>query len=164
MEDLGFHAQAGELSARMNRLVRPLSVLAQDIAKLSPERRRQQVRVDKRGSTELEVIAERGARELADASAQEILRWAADEFGPGFAVAGSMQDNVLVHLYAATSRLWREQVLGVDADGLMGLIRTGAEDLLRGADIALYQAKRQGRNRVVSADALDLTVQPENLM
>ena len=41
----------------MNRLVRPLSVLAQDIAKLSPERRRQQVRVDKRGSTELEVIA-----------------------------------------------------------------------------------------------------------
>ncbi|WP_210495373.1 2-isopropylmalate synthase [Patulibacter sp. SYSU D01012] len=42
--------------------------------------------------------------------------------------------NVLVHLYAATSRLWREQVLGVDADGLMGLIRTGAEDLLRGAE------------------------------
>ena len=41
----------------MTRLVRPLSVLAQDIAELRPERRRQQVRVDKRGSTELEVIA-----------------------------------------------------------------------------------------------------------
>lgn len=41
----------------MTRLVRPLSVLAQDIAKLRPERRGQQVKVDKRGSTELEVIA-----------------------------------------------------------------------------------------------------------
>jgi phosphoadenosine phosphosulfate reductase len=53
-----------------------------------------------RSAAELQVIAERGARELADASAQEILGWAAGEFGPGFAVAGSMQDNVLVHLSA----------------------------------------------------------------
>lgn len=41
----------------MNRLVRPLSVLAQDIGHLRPERRGQQVQVDKRGSAELEVIA-----------------------------------------------------------------------------------------------------------
>jgi len=41
----------------MTRLVRPLSVLAQDIANLRPERQGQQIVVDRRGSTELEVIA-----------------------------------------------------------------------------------------------------------
>jgi phosphoadenosine phosphosulfate reductase len=51
-----------------------------------------------RSSAELQVIADRGARELADGSAEQILRWAADTFGKSFAVAGSMQDNVLVHL------------------------------------------------------------------
>ncbi|WP_320669725.1 2-isopropylmalate synthase [Patulibacter defluvii] len=43
-------------------------------------------------------------------------------------------DNVLVHLYTATSPLWREHVLGVDADGLIDLVRTGAEALQRGAE------------------------------
>ena len=51
-----------------------------------------------RSTGELAAIADRGARELADAPAEEILRWAAREFGNAFAVAGSMQDNVLVHL------------------------------------------------------------------
>jgi phosphoadenosine phosphosulfate reductase len=51
-----------------------------------------------RSTGELAAIADRGARELADAPAEEILRWAAGEFGNAFAVAGSMQDNVLVHL------------------------------------------------------------------
>lgn len=51
-----------------------------------------------RPAAELEAIATAAAVELADASAQEILRWAGDTFGPAFAVAGSMQDNVLVHL------------------------------------------------------------------
>jgi len=35
---------------------------------------------------------------LADATAEEILRWAVDEFGSGLAVTASMQDTVLVHL------------------------------------------------------------------
>ena len=39
-----------------------------------------------------------GRRDLADAPAQEILRWAADEFGDGLAVTSSMQDTVLAHL------------------------------------------------------------------
>ena len=51
-----------------------------------------------RSTQELAAIADRGARELVDAPAEEVLRWAAEEFGNGFAVAGSMQDNVLVHL------------------------------------------------------------------
>lgn len=41
----------------MSRLVRPLSILAQDIGHLRPGRRSQQVQVDRRGSSELEVIA-----------------------------------------------------------------------------------------------------------
>lgn len=41
----------------MNRVVRPLSILANDIGNLRPELRGQQVQVDKRGSAELEVIA-----------------------------------------------------------------------------------------------------------
>lgn len=51
-----------------------------------------------RPAAELEAVARRAARELADAPAEEVLSWAAAEFGTGFAVAGSMQDNVLVHL------------------------------------------------------------------
>ncbi len=51
-----------------------------------------------RPAAELEAIATRAAVELADAPAEQILSWAADEFGATFAVAGSMQDNVLVHL------------------------------------------------------------------
>jgi 2-isopropylmalate synthase len=43
-------------------------------------------------------------------------------------------DRALVHLYTATSRLWREDVLGQDTDGLLSLVRSGAEDVLRGAE------------------------------
>ena len=51
-----------------------------------------------RGSEELAAIAARASVELADASAETILRFAADEFGSGLAVTASMQDTVLVHL------------------------------------------------------------------
>jgi phosphoadenosine phosphosulfate reductase len=51
-----------------------------------------------RGGAELAVVARNAAVELADAPAEEILRWAAGEFGSGLAVTASMQDTVLVHL------------------------------------------------------------------
>lgn len=51
-----------------------------------------------RSGAELARVAERAALDLADASAQDILRWAAAEFGNGLAVTASMQDTVLVHL------------------------------------------------------------------
>jgi phosphoadenosine phosphosulfate reductase len=51
-----------------------------------------------RGGTELAAIAARAADELAEATAEEILRWGADEFGSGLAVTASMQDTALVHL------------------------------------------------------------------
>lgn len=46
----------------------------------------------------LEDVAQRAGRELEGASAADIVRWAVEEFGAGFAVASSMQDAVLVHL------------------------------------------------------------------
>ncbi|MGQ4381699.1 phosphoadenosine phosphosulfate reductase family protein, partial [Streptomyces sp. SAS_267] len=53
---------------------------------------------DTGGSTELRLLAERAGRDLEDASALEILRWAVDTFGEGFCVTSSMEDAVVVHL------------------------------------------------------------------
>ena len=58
--------------------------------------------------TELRALAERGAAELADASAEELLRWVEENFsgagGPakrcGYVVASNMQDAVLVEMAA----------------------------------------------------------------
>ncbi|WP_265447443.1 phosphoadenylyl-sulfate reductase [Flexivirga meconopsidis] len=47
--------------------------------------------------TQLRDLAEQGAREVGDGSAQEVLQWAVDS-GLRLAVAGSMQDTVLIHL------------------------------------------------------------------
>ena len=46
----------------------------------------------------LQELARRAGRKLEGASAADIVRWAVDTFGAGFAVASSMQDAVLVHL------------------------------------------------------------------
>jgi phosphoadenosine phosphosulfate reductase len=43
-------------------------------------------------------LAERAGRELEDAPALEILRWAADTFGDRFCVTSSMEDAVVAHL------------------------------------------------------------------
>ncbi len=49
---------------------------------------------------DLRTVAERGAAELADASAGELLAWTAATFGERFIVASNMQDAVLVQLAA----------------------------------------------------------------
>ncbi|GAA5002295.1 phosphoadenylyl-sulfate reductase [Actinopolymorpha pittospori] len=52
---------------------------------------------------ELEALATKAGHELADASAAEILAWAADTFGARFCVTSSMQDTVLSHLASSVA-------------------------------------------------------------
>jgi phosphoadenosine phosphosulfate reductase len=47
---------------------------------------------------DLQQLAERAGRDLEDASALDVLRWAADTFGPRFCVTSSMEDAVVAHL------------------------------------------------------------------
>lgn len=49
-------------------------------------------------AAELSVLAERAGRELEEAPAAEILRWACDTFGPRLCVTSSMEDAVVAHL------------------------------------------------------------------
>ncbi|BBX38285.1 phosphoadenosine phosphosulfate reductase [Mycolicibacterium mageritense DSM 44476 = CIP 104973] len=49
---------------------------------------------------ELRELAERGAAELADATAEELLRWTDKHFGGNYVVASNMQDAVLVEMAA----------------------------------------------------------------
>lgn len=49
-------------------------------------------------AAELKQLAMRAGRELEDADALEILRWAAGTFGPRFCVTSSMEDAVVAHL------------------------------------------------------------------
>ncbi|MEU3830116.1 phosphoadenylyl-sulfate reductase [Streptomyces sp. SID486] len=51
-----------------------------------------------RTTEELKALAEQAGRDLEDASAPEILRWAVDTFGSGFCVTSSMEDAVVAHL------------------------------------------------------------------
>lgn len=48
--------------------------------------------------TDLERLAERAGRELEDAPATDILRWAAETFGERLCVTSSMEDAVVAHL------------------------------------------------------------------
>ena len=57
-----------------------------------------------RGADELRAIAAQGAEELGpDATAKQVLDWAAATFGPSLIVASNMQDAVLVDLAAKAS-------------------------------------------------------------
>lgn len=50
--------------------------------------------------SDLRELAERGAAELADASAEELLRWVEENFSGHYVVASNMQDAVLVEMAA----------------------------------------------------------------
>ncbi|MEU7041569.1 phosphoadenylyl-sulfate reductase [Streptomyces varsoviensis] len=49
-------------------------------------------------TADLPYLAEEAGRRLEDAPALDILRWAADTFGPRFCVTSSMEDAVVAHL------------------------------------------------------------------
>lgn len=51
-----------------------------------------------RGADELRAVAREGARSLGDAPAEDVVAWAAAQFGGSLAVACSMADAVLPHL------------------------------------------------------------------
>lgn len=53
-----------------------------------------------RSPSQLRALVDRVGPELADATAYEVLQWAAEEFGEGLAVASSLADAVLPHLAA----------------------------------------------------------------
>jgi phosphoadenosine phosphosulfate reductase len=49
----------------------------------------------------MRTLAEQAAQELADAPAEEVVRWAADTFGSRICVTCSMADTVIIHLASA---------------------------------------------------------------
>ncbi|HET6500368.1 MAG TPA: phosphoadenylyl-sulfate reductase [Amycolatopsis sp.] len=53
---------------------------------------------DEHRTDELKALARKASEELAEASAEEALRWTVDTFGDDFIVASNMQDAVLVDL------------------------------------------------------------------
>ncbi|MFN2523561.1 MAG: phosphoadenylyl-sulfate reductase [Mycobacteriales bacterium] len=52
---------------------------------------------------DLEQTALQAGRDLEQATAQDVLRWAVDTFGDGFAIASSMGDGLLAHLAASVA-------------------------------------------------------------
>ena len=46
----------------------------------------------------MRTLAEQAAEELADAPAEEVIRWAVDTFGDRICVTSSMTDAVIIHL------------------------------------------------------------------
>jgi phosphoadenosine phosphosulfate reductase len=50
---------------------------------------------------DMRTLAEQAAADLADASAEEVIRWATDTFGERICVTSSMTDAVIIHLASA---------------------------------------------------------------
>src|SRR5712691_7480191 len=57
--------------------------------------------IDLEGRDGMLTLAEQAAAELADAPADEVIRWAADTFGEHICVTSSMTDAVIIHLASA---------------------------------------------------------------
>ena len=49
----------------------------------------------------MRTLAEQAAEQLADAAAEDVIRWATDTFGDRICITSSMTDAVLVHLASA---------------------------------------------------------------
>ena len=49
----------------------------------------------------MRTLAEQAAEELADAPAEEMIRWAVDTFGDRICITSSMTDAVIIHLASA---------------------------------------------------------------
>src|SRR5437764_12254294 len=50
---------------------------------------------------QMRTLAEQAAEELADAPAEEVIRWAVDTFGERICVTSSMTDAVIIHVASA---------------------------------------------------------------
>jgi phosphoadenosine phosphosulfate reductase len=50
---------------------------------------------------QMRTLAEQAAADLADASAEEVIRWATDTFGERICITSSMTDAVIIHLASA---------------------------------------------------------------
>jgi phosphoadenosine phosphosulfate reductase len=50
---------------------------------------------------QMRTLAEQASEELADASAEDIIRWATDTFGDRICITSSMTDAVIIHLASA---------------------------------------------------------------
>ena len=51
----------------------------------------------------MRTLAEQAAEALADAPAEEVIRWATDTFGDRICITSSMTDAVIIHLASAVS-------------------------------------------------------------
>jgi phosphoadenosine phosphosulfate reductase len=56
---------------------------------------------DVKGPQQMRDLAEQAAKELATASAEDVIRWATDTFGRRICITSSMSDAVIVHLASA---------------------------------------------------------------
>jgi len=101
---------------------------------------------------ELQQIAEQAGRDLEDATPQEVLRWAVDTFGEGFAITSSMGDGVLASLaglgvdvvfldtgyhFAETigTRDAVAQVYGVNVRTMLPLLTVAQQDVSYGSEL-----------------------------
>lgn len=101
---------------------------------------------------ELQEIAEQAGRDLEDATPQEVLRWAVDTFGEGFAITSSMGDGVLASLagpgvdvvfldtgyhFAETmgTRDAVAQVYGVNVRTMLPLLTVAQQDASYGSEL-----------------------------
>ena len=101
---------------------------------------------------ELQQIAEQAGRDLEDATPQEVLRWAVDTFGEGFAITSSMGDGVLASLagpgvdvvfldtgyhFAETmgTRDAVAQVYGVNVRTMLPLLTVARQDASYGSEL-----------------------------